>query len=128
MLIRDTDDERRARVEALVCELLRPREKSAEHLETICAGTSASRGKTSRADTLERMLNESPKPGDLYVKRSTDTSVVFLIGPERHYAQVTYGAYDEAIDHARRAGSRFNVDVWMTLDGVTFESIARYRP
>jgi hypothetical protein len=65
------------------------------------------------------MLDESPKPGDLYVKRSADTSVVFLIGPERHYAQVTYGAYDEALDHARRAGSRFSVDVWMTLDGVT---------
>jgi len=74
------------------------------------------------------MPNESPQTGDLYVKRAPDTSVVFVIGAERHYAQVTYGAYNEALDHARRAGSRFSVDVWMTLDGVTFESIARYRP
>ena len=74
------------------------------------------------------MPNESPQPGDLYVKRTTNASVVFLIGPERHYAQVTYGVHDEALDHARRAGSRFSVDVWMTLDGATFEPLARYRP
>ena len=34
MLIRDTDDERRARVEALICELLRPREQTASHLDS----------------------------------------------------------------------------------------------
>ena len=74
------------------------------------------------------MASITPRPGDLFVRPTPDGSGVFVVGRDRHHPQVTYDTPDEAIDHATRAASRFSVDVWSTIDGATFTSVARYRP
>jgi len=74
------------------------------------------------------MVSIAPLPGDLFVRPTPDGSGVFVIGRDRHHPQVTYDTSDEALEHAKRTASRFNVDVWSTNDGTNFTSIVRYRP
>ena len=74
------------------------------------------------------MPNVAPLPGDFFVRPTPAGAAVFVVGRDRHHPQVTYGTQEEALNHARRAASRFNVDVWSTTDGATFASVVRYRP
>jgi hypothetical protein len=74
------------------------------------------------------MGGAAPIPGDVFVRPTPDGAGVFVVGRDRDHPQVTYGSYNEALVHAKRAGARFSVDVWSTKDGAAFASIARYRP
>jgi hypothetical protein len=55
---------------------------------------------------------ENPSPGALFVRPTPDGSGVFVVGRDRPHPQVTYDTSDEALDHATRTASRFNVDLW----------------
>jgi len=74
------------------------------------------------------MVSVAPLPGDFFVRPTPAGAGVFVVGRDRHHPQVTYDTHDEALAHAKRAASRFNVDVWSTADGATFDSVVRYRP
>lgn len=74
------------------------------------------------------MVSVVPLPGDFFVRPTPAGAGVFVVGRDRYHPQVTYDTHDEALAHAKRAASRFNVDVWSTKDGATFASVVRYRP
>ena len=65
--------------------------------------------------------------GDLFIHLTVHSANVFLIGRDRHHPQVTYRTYLEALHYAKRAAARFDVDVWITKDGATFQRVVEYR-
>ena len=70
----------------------------------------------------------SPRPGDIVVYKQHASGSFYTLSRFRLASQLTYHAYEEAIQHATRFAGKDCIDAWYTEDGETYQNIARHRP
>ncbi len=69
-----------------------------------------------------------PQPGDLVIRMRRHSAAVFVLGRDREPPQITCNSYQEALERALPTAERARIDVWYSMDGVTFERVATFRP
>ena len=52
---------------------------------------------------------------------------VYLLSAFQHASQLTFRTHDEAIRDANAFAARNQVDAWYTVDGQTYQSMAKHR-
>jgi hypothetical protein len=66
--------------------------------------------------------------GDFVIRMRRQSATVFVVGRHNEPPQVSWKSYQEALERTLSAAERAQVNVWYSLDGVTFDCIAAFRP